>query len=67
MTPAIYGIASSSYHTILVLSDTADKTDDDQTKLAIRETFYVDDYIGGADTEEQTIRNRQLSQTLWRA
>ena len=65
MTRAIYGIASSSYHLMRVLSSSSEKTDDEQTKLAIRVTFYVDDYIGGADTEEVSIRTRQsITETL---
>ena len=65
MSRAIYGIPSSIFHAIRVLSDIADTTEDEQTKLAIRESFYVDDYIGGADTEEQAIRMRQtLTNTL---
>ena len=59
MSRAVYGIASSIFHAIRVLSDIADTTEDEQTKLAIRESFYVDDYTGGADTEEQAIRMRQ--------
>ena len=37
----------------------AHKTEDEQSKLAIRESFYVGDYIGIADTEEQAIRMGQ--------
>ena len=56
MTLVIYGIASISYHGVRVFSDSADETDDELTKLAIRESFYVDHCIDGADTEEQAIR-----------
>ena len=56
MTLVIYGIASISYHGVRVFSDSADETDDELTKLAIRESFYVDHCIDGADTEEQDIR-----------
>ena len=52
MARAIYVKASCRYHAI------RDATDDELTKVAIRETFYVDDYIGGAITEEQAIRMR---------
>ena len=61
MTRATYLIASSSCHAIGVFSDTADSTDDEQTKLALRVSFYVDDNIGSADNEEQPIRMRQHS------
>ena len=50
MARAIYVKASCRYHAI------RDATDDELTKVAIRETFYVDDSIGGAITEEQAIR-----------
>ena len=65
MTRAIYSRTSSSYHAIRVLSETTDKTDDEQTKLAVRDSFYVDDQICGADTEGEPSEFARISRTLW--
>ena len=61
MSCAIYVVASSSSHAIGVLSDTAEPTDDEQTKLGLRESFYVDEKKSDTDTEDQATRMRQSS------
>ena len=48
MTRVTYGIASSSFHSIRSLQETANRLSDDSLKRAILHDFYVDDYLGGA-------------------
>ena len=62
MTRVTYGVASSSYHTICSLSESA-KVDDtpSETSKAILRDFYVDDILTGAPSEQEA---KQLDSSL---
>ena len=61
MTRVTYGIASSSFHSIRSLQETANRLSDDLLKRAILHDFYVDDYRGGAADNDSA---RELVFTL---
>ena len=48
----IYGIASSGYHAVRSLQETAKFTDNENVRTAILEGFYVDDFLSGCNTLE---------------
>ena len=51
MTRVTYGIASSSYHSIRSLQETAKSTNDERVAQALLNDFYVDDFLSGSDNE----------------
>ena len=55
MTRVIYGVSSSSHHAIRALHDTAKDTLSIHCKNSLLNSFYVDDLLGGGDTQEQVI------------
>ena len=52
LTRVIYGIASSGYHAVRSLQETAKLTDNENVRTAILEGFYVDDFLSGCNTLE---------------
>ena len=48
----IYGIASSGYHAVRSLQETAKLTENENVRTAIFEGFYVDDFLSGCNTLE---------------
>ena len=50
MTRVTYGVASSSYHAIRALQTAANYTNDPETLSALKSDFYVDDFLGGAES-----------------
>ena len=75
MTRVTYGVTSSSYHAIRTLQDASEFCKFPDTARAIRQDFYVDDLLGGADTEAgamalredmvQALAKRQLPIRKW--
>lgn len=75
MTRVTYGIASSAYHSIRSLQESAKYTNDDLVKAKILKDFYVDDLLSGADSFEmakriqdgvnETLANCQFSLRKW--
>ena len=55
MTRVTYGIRSSAYHSTRSLTETALDVDDEITAQVIRNDFYVDDALTGADTVEEAV------------
>ena len=55
MTRVIYGVSSSSYHAIRALRDTVKDAPSIHCKNSLLNSFYVDDILGGGDTQEQVI------------
>ena len=51
MTWVTYGIASSSYHSIRSLQETAKSTNDERVAQALLNNFYVGDFLSGSDNE----------------
>ena len=65
MTRVTYGVTSSAYHAIRTLQDAAEFCQSDDAKRAILEDFYVDDLLGGADKQQDTIDLRlDMAQAL---
>ena len=60
LTRVKYGVASSSYHAIRALRDSVVNAPNQICKESILESFYVDDYVGGAAPEITT----RLTSTL---
>ena len=55
MTRVTYGIASSAYHSIRALIETAKTHHDPVATPAVENYFYVDNYLGGTKTAEDAI------------
>ncbi len=65
MTRVTYGIATSAYHSIRALQETAKDTTDEVTKQTILNDFYVDDLLSGANSmEEAKHLQDELKKTL---
>ena len=65
MTRVTYGIRSSAYHSTRSLTETALDVDDEITAQVIRNVFYVDDALTGADiVEEAVVLQDNLVSTL---
>ena len=55
LTRVIYGVASSSYHAIRALRESADKAPNQTCRDAILNSFYVDDFLGGASSPDEAV------------
>ena len=55
MTRTIYGVSSSSYHAIRALCDTAKDAPSIHCKNSLLKSYYVDDVLGGGETQEPFI------------
>ena len=65
LTRVIYGVTSSSYHSIRALRDAAERSPNQLCRDSILESFYVDDLVGGANTEQEAIAlYRDITVTL---
>ena len=65
MTRVTYGSATSAYHSIRALRETARETGDKRVKQAILKDFYVDDLLSGANSIEEAIQMQdELNKTL---
>ena len=65
MTRVTYGVTSSSYHSIRALQIATTATTIPATIEALQRGFYVDDYLGGADSTQAAIALRAgLTQAL---
>ena len=58
MARVTYGVTSSSYHAIRTLQDSSEFCTTRQAARTIREDFYVDDLLGGADSVAEAITLR---------
>ena len=58
MTRVTYGITSSSYHAIRALQESAEHTECERTRTVLRHDFYVDDFLGGAQSTEEALALR---------
>ena len=50
MTRVTYGIASSAFHSTRSLVEVANRCKDESLQKSIKQDFYVDDYLSGADS-----------------
>ena len=65
MTRVTYGITSSSYHAIRALQEAAEHTECERTRTVLRHDFYVDDFLGGAQSTEEALALRaELTKAL---
>ena len=65
MTRVTYGVRSSSYHAIRALQEAAAFTSAETTQSALLRDFYVDDFLGGADSVQDALELRaDLTQSL---
>ena len=55
MTKVIHRVPSSSYHAIRTLRDTAKVAPSIHCKISLLNSFYVDEFLGDGDTQEQII------------
>ena len=62
MTRVTYGIASSAYHSIRSLRETAKSTDDERVTRALVNDFYVDDFLSGSTSlvEAEELQDRLI-------
>ena len=65
LTRVIFGIATSAYHSIRALQETAKETVDKRVKQAILKDFYVDNLLSGANSiEEAKQMQDEMNKTL---
>ena len=55
LTRVFYGVASSSYHAIRALRESVDKAPNQTCRDAILNSFYVDDFLGGASSPDEAV------------
>ena len=56
MTRATYGIASSAFHSTRCLNEVADQSNSSMIKESLKNCFYVDNFLGGADDKHAAER-----------
>ena len=65
MTRVTYGIASSAFHSTRSLVEVANRCKDESLQKSIKQDFYVDDYLSGADSiPEAHNKVEQIGQQL---
>ncbi len=60
MTRVTYGIASSAFHSTRFLVEIGTLCQNEDLRSTIHNSFYVDDFLAGADTPEE------VGRLLWR-
>ncbi|XP_063713023.1 uncharacterized protein LOC134841152 [Symsagittifera roscoffensis] len=56
MTRVTYGIASSAFHLTRCLNEVADQSKNPMIKESLKNCFYVDDFLGGANDKHEAER-----------
>ena len=64
MTRVVYGIASSAFHSTRSLVEVANRYPDESLENSIKQDFYVDDYLSGAESIPDAHKVEQICQQL---